>query len=80
MVTAAASSSSSHYSSSKEDDNNNGNNINSLSLRQAIDYCLDILKIKEDSSECYRNIIQTTITTSTRQRWTLLSMKNSIHK
>ena len=32
------------------------------------------------TSECYRNIIQTTITTSTRQRWTLLSMKNSIHK
>jgi hypothetical protein len=71
MVTAAATSSSSpssssHYPSSGEDDNNNNsnNNVNSLSLRQAIDYCLDILKIKKDSSECYRNIIQTTITTT----------------
>src|ERR671937_448674 len=69
MVTAAASSSSSpslHYSSSKEDDNNNDSNVNSLSLREALDYCFDILKIKEDSSECYRNIIQTTITTTTK--------------
>jgi hypothetical protein len=67
MVTAAASSSSpsSHYSS-PEDDNNNDSNVNSLSLREAIDYCFDILKIKEDSSECYRNIIQTTITTTTK--------------
>ena len=68
MVTAAATSSSSpslHYSS-PEDDNNNDSNVNSLSLRQAIDYCLDILKIKEDSSECYRNIIQTTTITTTK--------------
>jgi hypothetical protein len=65
MVTAAASSPSSHYSS-PEDDNNNDSNVNSLSLREAIDYCFDILKIKEDSSECYRNIIQTTITTTTK--------------
>jgi hypothetical protein len=34
------------------------NNVNSLSLRQALDYCLDILKIKDDS-ECYRNVTQT---------------------
>jgi hypothetical protein len=36
------------------------NNVNSLSLRQALDYCLDILKIKDDS-ECYRNVTQTKI-------------------
>jgi hypothetical protein len=69
MVTAAATSSSSpslHYSSPEDDNNNNDSNVNSLSLRQAIDYCLDILKIKEDSSECYRNIIQTTIITTTK--------------
>jgi hypothetical protein len=33
----------------------NDNNINSLSLRQAIDYSLDVLKIKS-GSEFYRNI------------------------
>jgi hypothetical protein len=37
------------------------NNVNSLSLGQALDYCLDILKIREDS-ESYRSITQTTIT------------------
>ena len=31
------------------------NDVNSLSLRQALDYCLDVLKIKENS-EFYRNI------------------------
>jgi hypothetical protein len=31
------------------------NDVNSLSLRQAVDYCLDVLKIK-DNSEIYRNI------------------------
>jgi hypothetical protein len=31
------------------------NNVNSLSLRQALDYCLDVLKIKENS-EIYKNI------------------------
>ncbi|MBV9177481.1 MAG: hypothetical protein JO297_10610 [Nitrososphaeraceae archaeon] len=36
------------------------NNVNSLSLRQALDYCLDILKIKDDS-ECYRNVAQAKI-------------------
>src|SRR5919109_312807 len=49
-----------HSFSFSEDNNNDNNNVNSLSLRQALDYCLDILKIKEDSSECYRNIIQRT--------------------
>jgi len=37
------------------------NNVNSLSLGQALDYYLDILKIREDS-ESYRSITQTTIT------------------
>ncbi len=37
------------------------NNVNSLSLGQALDYCLDILKIREDS-ESYRSITQTTKT------------------
>jgi hypothetical protein len=31
------------------------NDVNSLSLRQALDYCLDVLKIKENS-EIYKNI------------------------
>jgi hypothetical protein len=50
------------HSFSFSEDNTNNNNVNSLSLRQALGYCLDILKIKEDSSECYRNIIQRTTT------------------
>jgi hypothetical protein len=33
----------------------NNNDVNSLSLRQALEYCLDVLKIKENS-EFYRNI------------------------
>ncbi|HZI71121.1 MAG TPA: hypothetical protein VFD60_08170 [Nitrososphaeraceae archaeon] len=31
------------------------NDVNSVSLRQALEYCLDVLKIK-DNSEIYRNI------------------------
>ena len=31
------------------------NDVNSLSLMQAVDYCLNVLKIK-DNSEIYRNI------------------------
>ena len=48
MTTTAAT-----YSSHPSEDINN--NVNSLSLGQALDYCLDILKIKENS-EFYRNI------------------------
>ena len=34
---------------------NNYNNVNSLSLRESLEYCVDVLKIKQDS-ELYRSI------------------------
>ena len=43
------------YPPSKNNENDVVNDVNSLSLRQAVDYCLNILKIK-DNSEIYRNI------------------------
>jgi hypothetical protein len=42
-------------SHSKNNENGVVNDINSLSLIQAVDYCLGVLKIKDDS-EIYRNI------------------------
>src|SRR5689334_21679181 len=43
------------YPPSKNNQNDVVNDVNSLSLRQAVDYCLNVLKIK-DNSEIYRNI------------------------
>jgi hypothetical protein len=43
------------YPPSKNNENDVVNDVNSLSLRQTVDYCLDVLKIK-DNSEIYRNI------------------------
>ena len=42
-------------SHSKNNENDVVDDINSLSLRQAVDYCFGVLKIKDDS-EIYRNI------------------------
>jgi len=43
------------YPPSERNENDIVNDVNSLSLKQAVDYCINVLKIK-DNSEIYRNI------------------------